>query len=809
MSASADLDGDAYANTSNGEIEIGSTETQIINVAGVTDAGNSDTVTIDISEATDAGLDVSVDSLGANVLDNEETGLSGDTLTLDLADDTDNETVSVTLSLDATGDDVEEDSRIRYGISSDGDSLSSSATASFKVIDSASADRTFGGGDSATIYAGETITFNTEGEPTNVVTIYENTADDGTDWEQVDRFSTAPGNLVNYDTSDLEGEFVVTYDDEEPDSDDSSNSQTVLEVNPLDLEATAQDVNITTEEDIVVDASSADFGGDFSAELYEEGTDFEDNDALTSEDETFDGTGEATVNLGNISEIEDQGAGEYVVRVVHDATGVEVTTDTLNVTEAGDASVSVPQDTIYQERGDVANVSIELENRDDAYVQLGGDSSNFMANFTVVDEDGNGYVNLSINTYDSMGATAITGDNGFVSVTSDDDFISTSGANAMSDDHGIYVGNPLEPVGDGEDEVDALDNPMAAGNYDLVVAQANDDRDSKTILSVSDPSVDEVNTWVHEGVSATNLPDSGELDELLNGVAETDTIANGDYVVVETQVSGIYGYIGDAGFADDETTPGDDTVYLNLTQTNAGPNTNGNTLYGGDAEKMYFDAGNNTVYAVFPDESGDFSDGQEYKADFHVPEENAAYKNDQNASAEFEVAERSIEFSNLNSSDILEVEASENASVEGTTNLAPGTAVDVELESSGQLFTKTVEVGDNGTISATFDLSGQDVGTELSALLSADSDTEATADAVVVEQVDDGTDETTTSDGGEDTSTTTTTTTTTTTEETTTEETTTEETTTTSSDGGIPGFGVAVSLVALVAAALLALRRSN
>jgi PGF-CTERM protein len=46
------------------------------------------------------------------------------------------------------------------------------------------------------------------------------------------------------------------------------------------------------------------------------------------------------------------------------------------------------------------------------------------------------------------------------------------------------------------------------------------------------------------------------------------------------------------------------------------------------------------------------------------------------------------------------------------------------------------------------------------------------------------------------------TTTTTTTEEPT-------ETTTTESDGGIPGFGIGVALVAFVAAALLALRRSN
>ncbi|NHN58162.1 BGTF surface domain-containing protein [Halorussus rarus] len=786
----------------------------------MTNAGNDQTVTIDISEAQDAGLDVTVTGYSSNVDTGADattsTGevVSGDTLTLDLADGVNDETVSATLELDATGDNVESDSRIRYGISSGDDSLSGSETAAFKVIDPAADDRTFSGDDSATIYAGETITFDTSGHSGDVVTIYEDTGSDTTNWEEVDRFSTAPGTLVNYDTSDLEGEYTVTYDDQEPDTD---SEETQLEVNALNLEASAQDVNLTTEDDVVVDASSADFGGNFYAEIYEEGTDFEDNAPLAQVPESFDGTGEATVNLGNVSEIEDQGAGEYVVRVVHNATSVETTTDTLNVTAAGDASVSVPQDTIYEERGDVANVSIELENRDDAYVQLGGDSSNFKANFTVVDEDGNGYVNLSINTYDSMGATAITGDNGFVSVTSDDDFIATSGANAMSDDHGVYVGDPLSLV---ENSDDALNNPMAAGNYDLVVSQSNDDRDSKTILSVSDPSVDEVNTWVHEGVGATNLPDDDELDELLNGVAETDTIANGDYVVVETQVSGIYGYVSSADdFADADTKlstdAGDSAVYLNLTQQNAGPNTNGNVLYGGDAEKMYFDAGNNTVYAVFPDESGDFSDGQEYKADFHVPEENAAYKNDQNASAEFEVAERSIEFSNLNSSDILEVEASENASVEGTTNLAPGTTVDVELESSGQLFTKTVEVGDNGTISAMFDLSGQDVGTELSALLSADSDTEATADAVVVEQVDDGTDETTTSDGGEDTSTTTTTTTEettteeTTTEETTTEETTTEETTTTSSDGGIPGFGVAVSLVALVAAALLALRRSN
>ncbi|WP_435175666.1 BGTF surface domain-containing protein [Halorussus sp. AFM4] len=723
--------------------------------------------------------------------------------------------LTVPFTLDASSNDVSADSRIQHQISLG----SNSYTAAYKTYNRETPVLDGTTTDSHTVYSGDVVTFDAGSSQNTVITIWKPDGDNS--WTQVDRFSTAPGTAVNYNTSKLDGKYRVTYNDKEPAGDPGTalqNSETSLTVNPLNLEASAQENNLTTEEAIAVDVSSADFGGSFTAELYEEGADFDDDNPVDTISSTFDGTGDATVTFGNISSYDDQNAGDYVVRVVHGETSVTAKTDTINVTEAGDAQVSFNNtNTVYQERGDIAKFTVNLKNTDDAYVEVGGDSSNFLANFSVSDgSDDDKSVTVYVNTNETNGAATV---GKFISVSDSDSFSvanndGSSGANEHGE-QGVYTGKSLTPVGHANGA--ALSSPMATGSYNLILGTSDAQRDAKKILSVSQPSVDSLNTWVYAGSS---LPDSDELNELVNGVSQSDTIAAGDTVVVEAQVSGIHGYINNSiqktayGYGDDSAQ--NSFVYLNVTETNTGPNTVANTIYAGAADSTWYDAKNNTVYYAFKTGSdATLSSDTAYKADLKVKKSNNVFKNTQNASATFSVEDQTMEITGLNSSDVLEVEAGENATVSGETNLAPGTSVSVEVETEGQLFTTSTKVTKNGTFSATFDLSQFDAGTSLTRVYAAGGSTsDEVTDAVLVEAAQQTT---TTTSGGETTTestttestTTTTTTTEETTTETTTEETTTVETTTGDNTGSIPGFGMAVSLVALVAAALLALRRSN
>ncbi|WP_241768059.1 BGTF surface domain-containing protein [Haloferax sp. ATB1] len=148
--------------------------------------------------------------------------------------------------------------------------------------------------------------------------------------------------------------------------------------------------------------------------------------------------------------------------------------------------------------------------------------------------------------------------------------------------------------------------------------------------------------------------------------------------------------------------------------------------------------------------------------------------------------------------------------ISGSSNVAPGTELTLRVESDGDtqprfLKTATVYVQADGSLSGSFDFSEQSVGDTFTVTARGGVAPNEEVDGNVVESMD--TDTTTATDTTTTADTTTTTTTTTTEATTTTAATTTAETTTTSSQ--TPGFGVVVALVALVAAALLAVRRDN
>ncbi|WP_134669026.1 DUF7827 domain-containing protein, partial [Halorussus marinus] len=621
--------------------------TQTITLSSVS-ANSQDTVLIDVSETTDANIEVdSASASGGNGnTDTTDYHAHNDTVTVNFSGSTNNNDVTVDLTLDASSDDVEEDSRIRHQISLG----SNSYTAAYKTIEIPSTTVGSSTG-SVTAYAGETLTFQ-EGKDT-VITIYEPDGDSG--WDSIDRFSTSPGDAVDFDTTELEGDYVVTYDDQEPDNNPGTvaGDETSLTIDELNMNVEADDLNVTTEDNITAEISAAAFGEDFYAELYEEGADFEDDNPLRRVVDSFDGTGDANVDLGNVSSLEDGSAGDYVVRAVHNNTEIEDTSDTINVTAAGDADVDFEDSsTLYQERGDVAEFTVDLQNTDEAYVEIGGQSSNFLANFTVTDgDDDDSNVTVSVNTMTTKGAQNV---GKFISVSDTDSFsVDNNGMASSHGDQGIYTGDPLTPVG--ATNGNALTSPISAGgSYNLVVATEDDERDAKKILSVDRPSVDGVNTWVYEG----SLPDSDETAELLDGVSSTDTIAQGDAVVVEAQVSGIHGYLNDSieapfGYGDrsgpDTINNENSNVFLNVTETNTGPNAVATAYDYDDVDTAYYDAENNTVYYAFQTGNNGLSADANYNAEMKVFKGNDAYTSTQNASADFEVAEQNIEITGLNS----------------------------------------------------------------------------------------------------------------------------------------------------------------
>ncbi|MDZ7747307.1 MAG: BGTF surface domain-containing protein [Halobacteriales archaeon] len=347
--------------------------------------------------------------------------------------------------------------------------------------------------------------------------------------------------------------------------------------------------------------------------------------------------------------------------------------------------------------------------------------------------------------------------------------------------------------------------------------------------------------------TAADLPtdaDAGAVYDALNSgaITQDSSIAYQDEVVHQIGVSGIYGVLTaemEAEGVDAEQAllnlVSDGTLSLSATQAGNFPNADPLTVDFAQTNtngglNVVADSANNTVFVAVDttnvaferggsDVTPDAEDlyGQAFDVEFGVSPDTAlvAGDEDETVTASFTVEERMAE---LNGGNDITVEAVSGQTISGTTNVAPGTEINIRARASGNNpFLKTangVTVADDGTFSGTFDFS--DVAQNTTFTVTA-STSPAFADAVSV----DGTVvESTATPTPEPTTPTPEPATDTPTPEPATDTPTPEPATATPTDGGdadrdrrlrpleaTPGFGGAVAIVALAGAALIALRR--
>jgi PGF-CTERM protein len=223
--------------------------------------------------------------------------------------------------------------------------------------------------------------------------------------------------------------------------------------------------------------------------------------------------------------------------------------------------------------GDVADFTVELSSTSQAFIQFGGPSVGFadVLYVDVGDEDG-GEVSISVNT-------RLAGTNPSLSTG---DVYHVEGANTVvsafhSGSSGPFRGTPTlngKPIF-GDNEVayptyisesgissadareDVLDAPLATGEYPIYVAGVKNinpseegvfdadtgkptDNLAESTVTLTQPTVDGVNIYTASEGDA----DVGDTAEgVLESVSPTDTIARGDRLIVEFDVTGVYGGI--------------------------------------------------------------------------------------------------------------------------------------------------------------------------------------------------------------------------------------------------------------------------
>ena len=316
----------------------------------------------------------------------------------------------------------------------------------------------------------------------------------------------------------------------------------------------------------------------------------------------------------------------------------------------------------------------------------------------------------------------------------------------------------------------------------------------------------------------TDVSEFETADDLRAAVSPTEngTVAKDDQLVLAVNVSGMSGFL-DKSMLDGS---GED-VRIHFRETNAKRNTVANEFDGDEAKRLLIDDENDVLYLMLGTDAHGIEAGDSYEATFEIGEDNPLVAHIETASTNFTVEKRRVSLDHTG--DVLVVDG--KTRVGGTTNLAPGTTINISAHDKGSgafFWSKTATVTEDRTFGATFDFSGLESGRTFTVEL---RDQEQTLPGVVASSSEESTTTTSTTTTTITTSTTTTTTSTTTTTITTNTSTTTTNTTTTEtvppvttqqpitaqsvSKDGLPGFGIPVALVALAAAAVLVVRRAQ
>ena len=641
-----------------------------------------------------------------------------------------------------------------------------------------------------------------------------------------------------------DGDFVIVDDEGAPITTDedgvastsslagdgSVSTSDQFEVVTQDLTAEFEDASVGNDggsTDVEYEISS-DVRTDYDVNVSANGLDVDDlndifGDSITTaeydDDDIVTVAGDTTYDL----DFEDISADTYTFEANVTDTGAS-DSDDIEVTDTGDASADFGENVFADQRGDVVNISVQMSNTDVATLQIGNvDDSGYSVAAEVEDDDEDGMAYVEFNTFTAGNQSLLS-----TTLTAGDDDTSISNRTAAS---GSFADN-ISPTGS-----EVIDD----GDYNLYVQEGektsetidDDDFDSRSTLDLTEPSVNGLQMWTAPEDTYDDL-ESADVEDLSefagNNLTETNTIAQGDTAVVQVDASGLEGAVESGNDATDtynETSAAGnlfDLVFEGDTVPNS-PDQSANIADVGTSNyAVLYDGANDAHYVVVDSsalvDAGDltYEDGDEYTANFTAYDDDSDLFDDNvSVTQDFSVEDRDIEL-DTNADDEIVLGAAAGQEVTGTTNVAPGSDIEVSLDSdtSGDPFVKRPEgtVNTDGSFTAVADFSDNDAGSEFTATASIGDFDSDEYDGRLIEgtappMTDNGTatpdNGTATPDDG---------TATPETEEPpeTGEEPMTEddgEATATPTSGSGPGFTAALALVALVAAALLAVRRNN
>ena len=629
------------------------------------------------------------------------------------------------------------------------------------------------------------------------------------------RGPNAPSRVFVLDTDDRStGDYTFNQTNGLDTNDPDAN----LSLEDLGLEF--QDVSATEifqDEEVDIEVTTTTVGRDVTVEVFDS-----DDESVGTISAEIDNSGLADVNdVFNQTTGQPIDTGNYTINVTDDNSGVEISSDTIVVSERPDATVGFTSDEFVDQRGDIVEVNVTLDQTDSANVTVGSDDSGYNVSFGVNDNDGDGNVLVGFNTYLSSEDAPANGTDAFFAITDDDDDDPDNVTN-------VNVTNAVPSV-------------VADTTYDLEAKSPGAEDPGVSAIVVEPRTQGVVNTWVAPSGNTSVVEDLDAVTGAIgNAITQSSQVANSDQVVVQLQeAQGLEGLLRATGESDADSqftnaTNGNSSnanISLDIVESTPGANNQPDTFNvtnNADVNGIVADKDNDTYFVVV---DSDDIDTSEYEIGFSLAAGNnyglIQGSDNETVNNTIEKVDTTLDVTQPN------VTATDDATVEGETNLAPGTELRVRLRTTGSpdqrfIESTTVAVETDGTFAGEFPVAEAAPGDEYDISItrnpSLSGDLTTTFDGTVQEAQETPTDTPTatqTPDNGTADDTPTVTESPTPTEtatesptptETATEtetETATETETETETSTSTPGFTAVLGVVALLGAALVALRRQN
>jgi len=484
---------------------------------------------------------------------------------------------------------------------------------------------------------------------------------------------------------------------------------------------------------------------------------------------TLKGNENVVFNFKNVSADDSP----YYVKVTDNQTGITAKSDQINVSESDDGEASFETSTVQDEVGDVTNITVQVDNTEDAVINVGSQNDdNYVIQGQLEDDDGDGEVTVQFNSYTAgthtsgydldndgdLDATNVNYDESALGfdVTGDGDTDDTG----TIDESDVAVGGNTVLSVPGDDDIDVTEekgsfadgrdflneDSLEAGSYSInVTAGTSPDvtaPDSVGTLRLNENSIEGVQTWAAPSDADITDDDVDVYDRIGVNLTQSDDLAAEDVVVHQIQASGVEGAVEyeqedngasdttnaflNAVDADGDTSNGvkDAGLTLYVNRTDVGANADADTLQLNSSNvDVVEDADNNTYFVAvdtsgvtFSDSGKDLIDEEDtsINATFAIKDSSPVSDDSASASALYTTSERNANL-NLDADGLVTVSAAAGQEVTGETNVAPGSELEVEMESENDanpfVIRPETEVATDGTYTATADFSDYSAGT--------------------------------------------------------------------------------------------------